>query len=89
MRYTWCLMWVMETIEQDRARIDALGGCTKVADLLGLPKQGGAQRVSNWKSRGIPADVKLAYPEIFLVNMPHPSASRPPAATESVANQGV
>ena len=86
MRYTWCLMSVMETIEQDRARIDALGGCTKVADLLGLPKQGGAQRVSNWKSRGIPAEVKLAYPSIFLVNMPLPSAARSSAATESVAN---
>lgn len=78
-------MSFMETIEQDRARIDALGGCTKVADLLGLPKQGGAQRVSNWKSRGIPAEVKLAYPEIFLVNMPSPSASRPPAAIKPIA----
>lgn len=85
MRYTWCLMSFMETIEQDRARIDALGGCTKVADLLGLPKQGGAQRVSNWKSRGIPAEVKLAYPEIFLVNMPSPSAARSSAAINNVA----
>ena len=88
MRYTWCLISVMESIAQDRARIDALGGCTKVADLLGLPKQGGAQRVSNWKSRGIPADVKLAYPEIFLVNMPLPSAARSSTATESVATPG-
>lgn len=79
---------VMESIEQDRARIDALGGCTKVADLLGLPKQGGAQRVSNWKSRGIPADVKLAYPEIFLVNTPFHVTSRAKPATEAIATPG-
>ncbi len=75
----------MESIQQDRDRIEALGGCTKVAELLGLPRQGGAQRVSNWKTRGIPAEVKLAHPAIFLVNMPSPSASRPPAAIKPIA----
>lgn len=75
----------MDSIQQDRDRIDALGGCTKVAELLGLPRQGGAQRVSNWKTRGIPAEVKLAHPSVFLADLHFPSAARSSAATESIA----
>jgi hypothetical protein len=51
----------------DAALIDTLGGPTKVAELLGYSKeQGGVQRVSNWRTRGIPPKVKLEHPEIFL-----------------------
>jgi hypothetical protein len=53
-------------IEADRALIARLGGSTKVAEMLGYPAKGGAQRVSNWKARGIPPGVKLDHPHIFL-----------------------
>jgi len=51
---------------EDTNLIDALGGPTKVAALLGYDKQGGVQRVQNWKTRGIPPKVKLEHPEIFI-----------------------
>lgn len=49
----------------DNAIIDALGGATKLAKLLKYGK-GGTQRVHNWRTRGIPARVKLERPDIFL-----------------------
>lgn len=56
----------METIKRDRELIERLGGATKVAELLGLERLGGVQRVHNWKSRGIPAAVKVARPDLFM-----------------------
>lgn len=53
-------------IANDELLIKSLGGPTKVAKLLGYDKFGGAQRVSNWMRRGIPAKVKLEHPNIFL-----------------------
>ena len=53
-------------LQADRDLIQELGGPTRVADLLGLKKPGGPQRVQNWKDRGIPASVKLARPDLFL-----------------------
>lgn len=51
----------------DTDLIRALGGPTKVAELLGYDKaNGGVQRVQNWLKRGIPAEVKLTFPHIFL-----------------------
>lgn len=51
----------------DRDIIRALGGPSQVARLIGLdPQKGGVQRVANWQTRGIPAAVKLAHPELFL-----------------------
>lgn len=44
----------------------ALGGPAKVAELLGWTKEGGVQRVQNWKARGIPAKVKVQRPDLFL-----------------------
>lgn len=38
----------------------------KVAELLGYAKDGGVQRVQNWKTRGIPPAVKLERPDLFL-----------------------
>ena len=50
----------------DTEMIKALGGPTKVAELLGYDKgNGGVQRVQNWLTRGIPAQVKLDHPRIF------------------------
>lgn len=47
--------------------IKALGGPTKVAELLGYDKSnGGVQRVQNWLTRGIPAQVKLDNQLLFL-----------------------
>lgn len=43
----------------------SLGGPTKVAERLGWTSAGSVQRVQNWKSRGIPAAVKLAHPKLF------------------------
>lgn len=53
-------------MHKDAKLIDELGGDTRLAELLGYAKVGGPQRVHNWRTRGIPADVKLAYPELFL-----------------------
>lgn len=57
----------MEPLEHpDWALIVKHGGPAKVAELLGYAKDGGVQRVQNWKARGIPPAVKLAHPELFL-----------------------
>ncbi len=46
--------------------IDIMGGPTKVAQLLGIVNEKGAiQRISNWKKRGIPAQVMLTHSKIF------------------------
>lgn len=42
------------------------GGTEKLAMLLGFKGKGGAMRVQNWKTRGIPARVKVNHPELFL-----------------------
>ena len=55
-----------QQIESDRLLIAELGGVTKVAEMLGLQKIGGVQRVQNWLTRGIPAEVKLQHPKLFL-----------------------
>lgn len=49
----------------DASLIADLGGPTKVAELLGYEKHG-AQRVQNWIYRGIPAQVKVDHPDIFM-----------------------
>ncbi|MCA8447561.1 hypothetical protein [Burkholderia vietnamiensis] len=48
--------------------IERLGGASKVARLLGY-SEGGAQRVHNWKHRGIPSEVKLQRPDLFLTEL--------------------
>ncbi|HDR9093349.1 hypothetical protein QZM46_17555 [Burkholderia vietnamiensis] len=58
------------SIEADRGRIERLGGSAAVARLMGLTTRGAVQRVNNWKTRGIPADVKLVWPELFLHALP-------------------
>lgn len=46
--------------------IDTAGGNAKFAELLGITGEPGhAQRVSNWRRRGIPADVILANLDVF------------------------
>lgn len=50
----------------DADLIRKLGGPTKVASLLGLPKFGGAQRIQNWMARGIPSAIKVKRPDLFM-----------------------
>ncbi len=54
-------------IRQDAKLIEALGGPVKLAAILGYKGQGGIQVCRNWKTRGIPADVKLANLKLFGV----------------------
>jgi hypothetical protein len=56
----------MLPMSEDKQLIIELGGPTKVADLLRFDKTNGPQRVWNWMHRGIPSQVKLDHPEIFL-----------------------
>ena len=52
---------------KDQQIIEDLGGVTKVAKLLKYDlEKGGIQRVSNWMKRGIPAQVKVDHPKLFL-----------------------
>lgn len=62
----------------DHQLIENLGGAAAVARLLNFKLMGGTQRVQNWKKRGIPAAIKVAFPHIFLAM---------PAAIESQANK--
>lgn len=49
-------------MSDDKEVIAQLGGATKVAQLLGYS----IQRVQNWTVRGIPAQVKVDHPDLFL-----------------------
>jgi len=54
-------------VHPDWQIIQSLGGPATVAKLLGYDsRKGGVQRVHNWRDRGIPPAVKLAYPALFL-----------------------
>jgi len=50
--------------ESDKQTILKLGGPSKVAELVGASRQ----RTQNWMTRGIPARVKLQFPQYFLVD---------------------
>lgn len=52
-------------MKTDAEIIDELGGPAKVAELLGFRADVGTQRVHNWKTRGIPALVRLNHFELF------------------------
>lgn len=69
----------------DAALIKALGGPTKVAELIGIEKRGGAQRVQNWMVRGIPASAKVQYPHIFMPELAAAQSHQAQAATHDVA----
>lgn len=49
----------------DAQIIDELGGHIKLAERLGYKRRGGAERVNNWRTRGIPARVKLEHLALF------------------------
>lgn len=78
-------------IDADRQTIERLGGPTKLAELLGYDKTaGGVQRIQNWKKRGIPSEVKLQRPDLFLTelmeqNRADAKANVPPTAVDRAA----
>lgn len=72
--------------KSDRELIAELGGPAKVAELLNWPKYGGVQRVQNWMDRGIPAQVKVDHPHIFMPELAQAPANTAQAATETVAS---
>ena len=57
-----------DRIHPDSKIIDRLGGPTKLANRLNYEK-GGAQRVQNWRVRGIPPQVKIDHPDLFLMDL--------------------
>lgn len=57
----------------DAELIDLYGGPTKLARLLGWTQSGAAQRIHNWRKRGIPSSVKVAYQDLLL----HPPKTKP------------
>jgi hypothetical protein len=79
----------METNTQDAAIIQALGGPSRVAELIGLKKHGGAQRVQNWLVRGIPSRVKVKYPHHFMPELMQARAKAAQPATKATAKQAV
>lgn len=52
-------------MSDDSILIDIAGGPSALAAQLQLTTKGAAQRVSNWRGRGIPAKVQLEHRAIF------------------------
>ena len=75
----------MKINPHDVELIQQLGGPSKVAELVGLDKQGGTQRVQNWLVRGIPSKMKVDFPHLFMPELATAPASNAQAATNSVA----
>lgn len=50
----------------DAELIKHYGGPSRIAAMLGWHESRAVQRIHNWRSRGIPARVKLQFPHIFL-----------------------
>lgn len=69
----------------DAELIESLGGPARVAELLHLDKDGGVQRVHNWKTRGIPAKVKLERPDLFLRHLVQAETPAPTGAQQAAA----
>ena len=58
-------------MKSDTEILNDLGGASKVAELIGFDKKaGGVQRVHNWYERGIPAQIKLDFPNFFIPGWP-------------------
>jgi hypothetical protein len=65
----------------DAEIIKSLGGPTAVARLIGLETPSGSRRVHNWIRRGIPAEIKVKHPQIFLVTPNRQRLSSKPRKT--------
>lgn len=73
----------------DAELIQTLGGATALAKKLGLKTPNGARRVHNWKTRGIPAEVRLNNPRVFKLPKPNKGAQQAPepTATQAIATE--
>lgn len=60
----------------DAELIDHHGGPARLAEKLGWHESRAVQRIHNWRSRGIPAAVKLKYPAIFLAKLAAPTPKK-------------
>lgn len=69
----------------DQEIISYHGGPTSFAKILGLTTPGSVQRVSNWLTRGIPADVKLQHPHLFGITIS--AVAQIPDLPDPVASQ--
>lgn len=78
----WSMKPTPEQIASDCALIDGLGGPAAVARTLQLPATSGVQTVQNWKTRGIPAGVKVSRPDLFLPNLKPRRQSQASASTQ-------
>lgn len=78
----------MDEIARDRKILIDLGGPTKVAELLGIEKSGGQQRVQNWLVRGIPSAVKVARPDLFMPELTKSIELSAQPAIEAIAKEG-
>ena len=77
------------TVANDRLLIVNLGGPACVAKRLGFDKKpGGTQRVQNWMARGIPAQVRLDHPDLFMQEAPEAAALKPSEGSAATAVQG-
>lgn len=66
----------------DAVLIRSLGGPSEVARKIAGAKPVSPQRVQNWLTRGIPAQVKVDHPDLFLRHLSAPSAhNTDPAST--------
>ena len=74
----------MNKIQNDADLIKRLGGPSKVAEILAIDKRGGAQRVQNWMVRGIPSQIKVNYPHIFMPELATSPANKAQPALETV-----
>ncbi|RQZ78822.1 hypothetical protein DF056_20735 [Burkholderia cepacia] len=52
---------------------ECVATCTEI---IGYSEKGGAQRVHNWKYRGIPPEVKIQHPDLFLTELLGPTKKR-------------
>lgn len=59
-----------------RALIDRLGGSAELSRKTGYT----VQRINNWKVRGIPADAKIRFPDLFWPSSGHSSKAAKQAA---------
>lgn len=72
-------------ILSDRRLIEQHGGPTELAKKLNYDLgSGGAQRVQNWLTRGIPARVKLSRPDLFPIAPQSPEVVAEEALRESL-----
>ncbi len=63
-------------MHKDAEFIKNKGGSAKLSELLGFEKPRGVRRIENWKRRGIPSEIKIQFPHIFLTELITKSARR-------------